>query len=419
MKFRFRVVSLLFLFSVIIYIDRVCISVAATSIQRDLHLTPKEWGWVLGAFFLAYSAFEIPVGALGDRLGPRRVITRIVSLWSIFTAMTGLVTNLWQLLVVRFLFGAGEAGAYPNSTAAISRWFPKAERARAQAVVWTASRVGGAITPICVIPIIALYGWRVTFAIFGGVGFVWAVAWWWWFRDTPAEKKGVTAQELDEIGRPAVTAEHAKLEWSVALRSGNFWWLLVMYFAHVWAAQFFVTWLYPFLENGRGYSKADLQYLSWIPFVCGAVANLLGGFSSDLLVKRLGLKWARRTIGITGHVFSGLMFVAVFLVHDKVWSIAFLALAYAGSDFALPVCWAVCLDIGGRHGGAVSGAMNTLGNIGGFLTSIVFGYVVEASGNYDLPMIPIFVMSLISAIAFFKIDSNRPLFEDGNRARAV
>jgi ACS family glucarate transporter-like MFS transporter len=209
---------------------------------------------------------------------------------------------------------------------------------------------------------------------------------------------------------PPSAGRHS-LPWKTAVRSGNFWWLLVMYFTHVWAAQFFTTWLYPFLENGRGYSKADIQNLSWIPFVLGAVANLLGGTASDLFIKRLGLKWARRVIGVAGHAFSGLMFVAVFFVEDKVWSIVFLALAYAGSDFSLPVCWAVCLDIGGKHSGAVSGAMNTLGNIGGFLTSVVFGYIVSGFGSYSLPMIPIFAMSFLSAIAFFKIDATRPLFE--------
>lgn len=410
MKYRYRVLGFLFVFSVITYIDRICISVAGKSIQEDLGLSPSQWGWVLGAFALSYSLFEIPAGSMGDRFGPRKVLTRIVSCWSLFTVMTGLVTNFWQLVVVRFLFGAGEAGAYPNSAATISRWFPKVERARAHSVVWMASRIGSALTPLLVIPVLTRYGWHATFFIFGAAGLIWAAVWYWWFRDTPAEKAGVSAAELAETAAESTAGpSHHSLPWKVALRSGNFWWLLVMYHAHVWAAFFFVTWLHTFLENGRGYTKADLLQLSWIPFVCGAGANLLGGFTSDLLIRRIGLKWARRAVGIGGHSFSALMLVAVFFVDDKMWTIACLALAYAGSDFMLPVAWAVCLDIGGKHSGAVSGAMNTAGNLGGFFTTIAFGYIVDGTGDYSLPLIPIILMSALSAIAWFKIDATRPL----------
>jgi MFS family permease len=123
---------MLFLLSVITFIDRVCISLAGPRMQQELHMSPNQWGWVVGAFAIAYAAFEIPSGAIGDRVGPRKVLTRIVLWWSVFTSFTGLARNYIELLPVRFLFGAGEAGAYPNMAASISRWFPLDERARAR-----------------------------------------------------------------------------------------------------------------------------------------------------------------------------------------------------------------------------------------------------------------------------------------------
>ena len=201
MKYRHRVLGLLFLLSIITYIDRVCISVAGPRMQADLHLSPSQWGWVTSLFAASYALFEIPSGALGDRIGPRKVLTRIVLWWSVFTTLTGTVPSYFLLLATRFLFGAGEAGAYPNSSASISRWFPLVERARAHGIVWMASRVGGALSPLLVIPIQTRWGWRASFYTFGFLGVIWAAGWYWWYRDTPAEKPGVSPEEIREIAQ--------------------------------------------------------------------------------------------------------------------------------------------------------------------------------------------------------------------------
>jgi ACS family glucarate transporter-like MFS transporter len=408
MRTRYRVLGFLFLLSIITYLDRVCISVAGKTMQDDLGITPDKWGWVLGAFTIAYACFEIPTGALADRLGPRRVLTRIVVWWSAFTSITGAITSYTQLLLARFLFGAGEAGAFPSISCAISRWFPAHERGRAQGAAWMASRIGGALSPLLVVPILRNYGWRACFGIFGGIGLLWAVAWYVWFRDHPAEKRGVSAAELAEIGGGAPCG-HRGLPWRQVLAQPGLWWLMLMYHCYCWGSNFYMSWLHTFLENGRGYSKADLVRFSWLPFVFGACANLAGGATSDFLVKRVGLKWGRRLVGLSGLGLSAVFIAATLFTQDKILSVVFLALGFAGSDFMMPTAWAVCLDIGGRNAGAVGGAMNTAGQVGSFLTAVVFGYLVKEFNSYDAPLIVMAGMTVLAALAWFKIDPTKPL----------
>ncbi len=409
MKYRHRVLALLFFLSIITYIDRVCISVAGPQMQKDLEIPPERWGWVVGVFAISYAAFEIPTGSMGDRIGPRKVLTRVVVWWSVFTSLTGYVSNFFALLATRFLFGAGEAGAYPNSSVSISRWFPSTERARAQGLVWMASRIGGAVSPWLVVPIQVRYGWRMSFYVFGILGVVWAVIWYSWFRDHPSEKRGVTAGEMREIGAASSAPSHHGLPWGQALRNGNLWWIMVMYHTYCWGSYFYLSWLHTFLARGRGFDSDDLFRYSWLPFLFGGTANLLGGVVSDSLIKRVGLKWGRRSVGIAGLGASAVFIFATTFTQDKIASVILLALGYAGSDFMLPVAWAVCLDVGRKYAGAVTGAMNTAGQIGSFLTSLAFGYLVSAFGSYDAPLIPMAAMTAISACLWLKIDPTRPL----------
>lgn len=411
-KYRHRVLAFLFFLSVITYIDRVCISVAGKTMQEDMGISPENWGWVLGAFAISYAAFEIPSGSMGDRVGPRRVLTRIVIWWSAFTSLTGVVKSFPALLGVRFLFGAGEAGAYPNSSAAISRWFPFVERARAHGLVWMASRVGGAISPLLVVPIQMAFGWRMSFMVFGVMGVLWAAAWYVWFRDHPSEKAGVTAAEMEEIGAGSKPESHQGLPWGKVLRVPNLWWIMLMYHTYCWGSFFYLSWLHTFLENGRGFSKEDLIAYSWLPFVFGGTANLLGGITSDYMVKRVGLKWGRRLCGFIGLGASAIFLIATTFTKHKVLSVLLLALGYAGSDFMLPVAWAVCLDVGRRYAGAVTGAMNTAGQIGSFATSVAFGYLVKYYGSYDAPLIPMGILTAVSALLWLKIDPTVQLVQE-------
>lgn len=407
MSYRHRVLGMLFLLSIVTYIDRVCISVAGPRMQADLDISPEQWGWVVGMFAIAYAAFEIPSGTLGDRIGPRKVLTRIVIWWSAFTSLTGFATSFAMLLPIRFLFGAGEAGAYPNSSSSISRWFPVVERARAHGIVWMASRIGGALSPFLVVPIQQAYGWRAAFFTFGILGVIWSVAWYTWYRDYPSEKSGVTAEELAEIGTAPRGAHHG-LPWSIALRSKNLWFIMLMYFTYCYGSFFFLSWLHTYLVKGRGFSEKDLL-LSTLPFVLGAIANGAGGYTSDAMVKKLGLKWGRRSVAMAGLSASAIFTVATVLTEHKILALVFLALSYAGSDFMLPTAWAVCLDVGRKYAGAVTGTMNTAGQIGSFISSVLFGYFVTMSNSYDIPLLPIAAMLAISALLWLKIDPTEQL----------
>ena len=417
MKYRHRVLGMLSLLAVITYVDRVCIAVAGPRMQDELGIGPEAWGWVASVFFFSYGAFEIPTGLLGDRIGPRKVLTRIVLWWSAFTTLTGTISSYSWLLVVRFCFGMGEAGAYPNASTVIGRWIPAPHRARAWGVVWMTSQIGAAISPLLVVPIQLRYGWRAPFFVFGFVGVVWASAWYAWFRDWPRDKPGVSQAELAEIGASA-EGGHAGLPWRRALADGTFWRIALIGACYVYAIAFFQSWLQIYLVRGRGYTEAALV-LSSLPYVVGAVANGCGGLLSDALVRRWGLKTGRRAVGVTGLTCAAIFMVATIVTPNNTLALVFLSLAYAGILLQQPNLCAVCLDTGRQHAGAVFGFMNTAAQIASVASSIAFGYLVGYSGNYNLPFVPMVVTLSAGAILWMKMDPTHQLFVEAETTSAV
>jgi len=403
---RWRVLGMLLLLSIITYLDRICINSAAPAMREDLGLSTAQMGFVFSIFAVAYGLFEIPGGWMGDRFGPRKVLTRIVVWWSAFTAFTGMVTGYGQLMVVRFLFGAGEAGAYPNTSVTISRWLPARQRAQGHGWVWMASRLGGALSPLIVVPLLDLYDWRVVFYIFSSFGFVWAVIWWVWFRDYPTQMQSVNEAEVKLIGGAAEGAHLAPV--GKMFSSGNLWVVLAMYHCFCYGSYWFLVWTASYLSEAKGLDAATLAGLTALPFFLGAGANLLGGFAGDFAVNKYGLKWGRRLIGAGGVGTAGLLMLASLQIADPIVAAVVLATAFAASDFMLPTCWAVCLDIGGDNAGAVTGAMNTAGQMGSAIVAAVYGGMVETWG-WDVPLIFVAGMSLLSAALWFFIDPTKPL----------
>jgi MFS transporter, ACS family, glucarate transporter len=410
---RYRVVGMLFLLSMITYLDRVCIGAAAPLIRHDLGLTSVQMGAVFSAFALAYGIFEVPGGWLGDRFGPRLMLTRIVVWWSAFTALTGWVNSFRSLWIVRFLFGAGEAGAFPNSSCAIAHWFPFAERGRAQGVFFMASRLGGAIAPLIVVPLQRQVGWRNVFAIFGAIGVIWAIGWYLWFRDRPEQKRGVSASEMEIIRKGAAPpAERVSVPWKVLLTSVNLWAVTFMYFAFGYGVNFYFFWLPSYLVEARGIQ--NFAPYAALPFLFAAFADVFGGWTSDTLVRRIGLKWGRRTVGLLALGGSVLLVLLSFASWNPIYAVISLALGFAAADFMVPNCFAICLDIGKRYAGTVTGFMNTAAQIGGAISLTVIGYFAGRK-EWNTAILTMAMGLLISALLYLVIDASRPLVPEEER----
>ena len=415
-KNRYGVVGLLVLLFVITYLDRVCMSVAGPRMQEDLHIDPIRWGWVTGIFTLSYCLFEIPTGALADRIGPRRVLTRIVLWWSAFTALTGAMTSYYPLLLTRFFFGAGEAGAFPTSSVVVSRWFAPAQRATISGVTLMASQIGGAVAPLLVAPIQSQYGWRASFFVFGLLGIGWATVWYTWFRDSPTEKGGVRQSEQRLATELHAMAGH-RFPWRIAFRSQSALALLATAFCYVYVYNFFQTWFHTFLVKGRGFREEGLL-LSALPFVVAACTNLTGGAVSDALVRRLGLKRGRRMLGVASLSSAGLFTIAAMVTRQQTLTVALLALVYGAITLQQSGVFGVCLDIGQEHAGAMVGLMNTSAQVGGLLGSVAYGYIVAHFGSYDAPFVPMAALLFLGALLWLKIDASQALGAEAKGAHA-
>src|SRR5262245_6115519 len=407
MKQRHWVLVLLILLFAITYIDRVAISVAGPRMQEDLTINPARWGWVTAMFTLSYCLFEIPTGSLGDRIGPRRVLTRVVLWWSAFTSLTGLVSNFRLLLLTRFCFGAGEAGAFPNASIVVSRWFPPTQRASITGVMLMASRSGGAVAPLLVVPIQSRYGWRASFYVFGMLGVVWAAIWYFWFRDSPAEKPKTTRAELQETMSAPAIHSHG-FPWRKALHSSTVLALMGTAFCYVYVYNFFQTWFHTFLVKGRGFSEGSLV-LSALPYAVAACSNLAGGAVSDAMVRRFGLKVGRRSLGVVGLGSACLFTIAAMFTRQQLLTIVLLSLVYGAITFQQSGVFGVCLDIGGKHAGSMVGLMNMTAQVGGLLGSIAYGYIVNYFQSYNAPFVPMAALLFVGAMLWFKIDASREL----------
>jgi len=394
------ILAMLVILGVVTFLDRINISVAGSEIIKDLNLTPLQWGWVQSAFILSYGLMQIPMGAFGDRKGHRKVLALIVLWWSLFTAFTGMAGGLASLLVIRFMFGIGEAGSSPCSTGVISRWFKKEEVGKAQGYVWAASRMGGALTPFVVIPVMTTVGWRTAFYLLGALGIVWAAVWYWYYRDP---------KDLKDLKDPKDLKAPKAIPWRQILHSPQFWIICSMYFFYAFGSWFFFSWFPTFMELGRGFEKSELTYAVAVPFIMSMAGNIYGGYLTDKLTSKYGLKIGRKALGSTSLAVSAVcMFLAAF-IPGKMAVFIFLSLCFGIFDLMLPSAWALCIDLGKHHAGTIAGAMNTAGNIGGFCCGILFGQLVQSSNNYNLPLYMIAGMLIISAILFAFINPTKSI----------
>lgn len=372
---RFVVLAFLAALAFVLYLDRVCISQAATAIKADLNLSNQDMSIILMAFTLAYGLFEVPTGHWGDRIGARAVLTRIAVWWSAFTALTAVCTGFYSMVAVRFLFGAGEAGAFPNVARIIARWYPSGERGRIQGFIQTAALVGGAAAPVVAAYLIRDLGWRWAFVVFGATGIVWAACFWLWFRDDPDEHPAVNPAERAIIGPPgsAGRTHHAPIPWRAALSSPSIWLLGFITTCGAFNSYFYFSWYPTYLKEGRGVDNILAGQLASLGLAFGAVGTLTGGFIAD---------WARSTprkrfFAASAFILSAFALLGSVL-SDSVYLAAVLAaLSILTAQSTLSCWWSCAIEISGRHLGALFGLMNGMGVFGAMGSQFFVGVFAD------------------------------------------
>jgi MFS family permease len=370
-------------------------------------------GAVMFAFRWGYSIFQLPGGWLGDVLGPRRALTIIVLWWSAFTSLTAMTFGPISMGICRFLFGAGEAGAFPIATRSLSRWMLPAERGWAQSVTHAGSRLGAAITPYIVVQLILHYDWRTPFFVFGGIGIAWALLWFVWYRDTPAEHSQVNAAERElietSLGGPR-PGRSTTVPWRLLLTARAVLTLSLMYFCYGWCIAIYLDWLPTYLNKFRGYDLKEMGLYASLPLFAGVFGDLAGGSVSDWWARKSGdVRRARQAVGTVGFAIAAFGIVPATLTPDAQMCVVFTCLAVFGLELTVGVSWAIPLDVGGDFAGSVSAVMNTFGNVGGAISTLALGYIVKFLG-WNVPFYVAAGFCVLGAILYLGIDASRNLF---------
>jgi MFS transporter, ACS family, glucarate transporter len=395
---RHRVTAFAISLAALAYVQRVAISQAAEGIQADLHLGKAQLGLIFGAFGLSYALFEVPNGLLGDRFGVRRTLTRIVVAWSAFTALTGAAWNFTSLWSARFLFGAGEAGCFPNLTRMLSAWLPVKARVRAQALMWACTRWAGAVTPLLVLALVQWRGWRWAFVMLAVLGFVWATAFFLWFRDDPADHPAVNAEELALLqGARAITTQEGERKWYRSLLTVPVLILVFQYFCFSFVWYFYVTWLPSYLREARHVTSVQAATFATLPLLLGGFGSLVAGYAAARI--------SRRKIAFCGFLASGLLLFAVTRIASTPVAMVAMGLASFCSDLTMPISWNACVEIGRRHTATISGAMNMFGNFAGFVAPVGGGLILaHSAGDWNVLIYLMVGASFIAAACWMFLD---------------
>jgi ACS family glucarate transporter-like MFS transporter len=370
---RFVLIAILFFHSVNTYMDRACIASAVDYIKRDLNITSTMMGLILGIFAVGYALFQIPSGWIADRLGARKALTLVVFIWSCFTALTGAARSAIQMLILRFFFGVGEAGAFPGATQAFFRWLPVKERGLAHGINFSGSRLGAAFSLFLMPWLIMQIGWRWTFVVNGAIGIIWATVWLIWFRDNPADNRKVNKEELEYIenGRMSDFTATVKSSFEEVFTSLNMSLAMLQYFASNVTFYISLTWLPSYLKN-QWPDEAKAIYFSAMPLIFAAFANWTAGTMVTQLFKRGYHVGSRRITAIVGFSLGVVGLLLATRTDNMYWFVFCFSLATFGVDMTLSPSWAFCNDIGGGNSGAVSGSMNMVGNFGAAISIILF-----------------------------------------------
>jgi len=417
-RVRYWVVLFAVTLAIITYIDRVALSQAAGAISNDLNLDKRQMGWVFFAFISSYALFEIPSGVMGDVMGPRKVLMRIVIWWSFFVAATGRAWNFVSLLVIQTLFGVGEAGCFPNIAKAFSVWLPQDERVRAQGIVWLSARWGGAMTPALVFLILQKVSWRNAFAVFGILGVIWAIFFYRWFRDRPSDNPSVNAGELRLLETAVHAHKHGSIPWAKFLNSKQVWLLCGQYFCLSYSWYFYVTWLPTYMREARHFDPASggSAIFAGLPLFLGGIGSLFSGFVAKPLTRLTGsVAKTRRILACTGFLCASALLVISTLLQDPITALVAMSFASFSNDLSMPGAWGACMDVGGQYAGTLSGTMNMMGNAGGAIAPVIAGYLLKATNdNWNLVIYVAAAVYFVGAFFWLALDPVTPL-DSGER----
>jgi len=407
---RYRVVLFAVALAGVTYLDRISIGVLAPAIMRDLNISQLQMGFVFAAFTLAYALFEIPTAWWADRIGSRRVLTRIVLWWSGFTMLTGAATSYVVLLITRFLFGAGEAGAWPNAARVFSRWVPANERGRVQGVFFAGAHVAGGLTPAIVAWIALFLPWRFVFVVLGCAGLVWAFSWYRWFRDEPREHPAVLAEEVAYIeATRALPPEHQSHGgWLAVLRTPSVAPLCLQYVANCYGSYFFMTWLPTYLAKARSMEAVELAIFSGLPLALSAIADIVGGVATDALTRRFGPRFGACSVGFVAYVLATAAMLTGTLANNARLAGTMIAVAGALSMLTLAPSWSTAIALGGRNAATLSATMNTSGQLGAFFSPIILAALVQRFGDWRLPLHVVSALYFMAAACWLIIQPSRP-----------
>ena len=408
---RHVVLALIVAAYMITYMDRVNIASAVPVIQNDMGFSMITIGWIFASFRWGYAFFQIPGGWLGDRIGGRRALALVVVWWSIFTSLTAFAWNAPSMGVFRFLFGVGEAGAFPIATRSLSRWMLPTERGFAQGITHAASRLGAALTPALVVMMMIRFGWRMPFFVFGLIGLGWSALWYWYYRDTPAQHSRINVAERrlieDSIGIRGAGV-HA-VPWRRILRSPSLWTLSLMYFCYGYSIDIYLDWFPKYLNEHRGFNLTQMGIYASLPLLAGAAGDLLGGTVSDRCAKRFGdLRIARRVVALAGFLLAAVFILPATFTQNSTASVLYSCVAVFGLEVTVGVAWAIPLDIGGDYAGSVASVMNTFGNLGSAVSPVLLAYLVGLYG-WNMPFLVCSVLCLGGAGLSLGIKADRKI----------
>ncbi|MFK7738132.1 MAG: MFS transporter [Pirellulaceae bacterium] len=412
MPIRYLLILGAFLVSVLMWVDRACISAAKGDIATDLGFDDKQMGWVMAAFSLGYALFQVPSGKMADRFGPRVVMSAVVLLWSLFTGLTGVVRSAGAMIGLRFLFGMGEAGGYPTLARAFYSWLPVGERGITNSISFSGGRLGAALAMPGVVWLIgAVGGWQQTFFLFGCIGIVFAIVWFLLFRDTPEQHWAVSEAEREYVASARVPKIESAVDNSdpsqqtetpvtidQMLRSANLRMLMVQYVAHNFTFFFTVSWFFPYMKEQYSLTSEQAAWYAAAPLLCGVLGNWLAGATVDGLYRSGRWQLSRRLPAIVGFVLGAIGMSLCIHMPTPMTAVIAMCIAIFGSDMILSPSWSTCVDIGGKSAGSVSGSMNMIGNLGAFVTSLAFPYLYDWTKMHE----PFFYLAAgLNVVAIF------------------